>query len=83
MIDTPDDDRDPLRAAFDNHQRAPREEVPRHTVEHSVDDLRRLADGTATVTLTHYEFGEDGITRHVVENVTITEPFTHPRKEIR
>ena len=74
MIDDEDqDERDPLRAAFDDHQRPPRDVVPR-TVEHSLDDLRLMAHGTAEVTLTHYEVSELGVTRHV-ERVTITEPF--------
>lgn len=74
------DERDPLRAAFADRQRAPRDVVPH--VEHSLDDLRRLADGTAQVTLTHYELGEDGVTSHS-ELVTITAPFSTSGKEIR
>lgn len=74
------DHRDPMRAAFDDHERAPRDIVPR--VEHSGDDLQRLADGGAPVQVTHYEIGEDGITQHV-EHITITAPFTNDRKENR
>jgi len=81
MIDDDQDDRDPIEAAFADHQRAPRDVVPR-TVEHTVDDLRQLADGGAQATVTHYDIGPEGITRHV-ELVTITAPFTHPREENR
>lgn len=73
-------DDDPLRAAFDNHQRAPRDIVPH--VEHTVDDLRRLADGTAQVQVTHYEMSEHGITRHT-EWATITRPLKNDREENR
>ena len=78
-IHTPHDDehqdvRDPLRAAFADHRRAPRDVVPRH-VEHTVDDLRRLVDGTAQVQVTHYEMTGDGITKHT-EWATIAQPFT-------
>jgi hypothetical protein len=75
-----DDMRDPLRAVFDDHQRAPRDVVPH--AEHSLDDLRRMADGTALVTVTHYELDERGVTRHS-ERVTITAPITNSGKENR
>ncbi|MGB3483614.1 MAG: hypothetical protein WBB07_15550 [Mycobacterium sp.] len=67
------DGRDPLRAAFTDYRRAPRDVVP--CVEHSVDDLQRLADGGATVQITHYSLDEHGISRHA-EHVTITAPIT-------
>lgn len=69
-----DDMRDPLRAAFTDHERAPRDVVPR-AVEHTVDDLQRLADGTAQVQLTHYEMTADGITKHT-EWVGIAQPIS-------
>lgn len=72
------DDRDPVRAAFDDYQRAPRDVVPH--VEHTVDDLRRLADGAAQVQVTHYEMSEHGVTRHT-EWVTITRPITNTTRE--
>lgn len=82
MNDTDDQDaRDPLRAAFDDYQRAPRDIVPR-TVEHSVDDLHLLANSDAQVTITHYEVDARGVTRHC-ERVTITAPFIESRKENR
>jgi hypothetical protein len=83
MINTPNenDNRDPLRAAFDDHQRAPRDVVPRN-VEHSVDDLRRLADGAVQVKVTHYDMNESGVTRHT-EWATITKPITINREENR
>jgi hypothetical protein len=81
MNDDEDQDvRDPIQAAFDDYRRAPRDVVPK--VEHSLDDLRLLAGGGAQVTVTHYELGEDGITRHR-EHVTIAAPFTQSRKENR
>jgi hypothetical protein len=73
--------RDPLRTAFDDYQRAPRDVVPR-TVEHTLDDLRLLADGGALVTVTHYELGADGITRHS-ERVTVAAPFIQSDEEKR
>jgi hypothetical protein len=89
MIDTPNDNdndndngnRDPLRAAFDDHQRAQPDVVPRN-VEHSVDDLRRLADGAVQVQVTHYEMNESGVTRHT-EWATVTQPITTKRGENR
>ena len=82
MTDHPDS-RDPLRSAFENFRRAPRDIVRK--IEHSLDDLRRMADGTAQVTVTHYEVTEDedgvpnGITRRS-ERVTITAPITNNGK---
>lgn len=69
---------DPLRAAFTDHRRAPRDVVPH--VKHSLDVLRHLADGTAQVTVTHYQLGEHGVTRHV-ERATITAPIINTRRE--
>jgi hypothetical protein len=71
------DVRDPLRAAFDDHRRAHPDVVPRH-VEHTVDDLRRLADGAAQVQVTHYEMTPEGITKYT-EWATIAQPFTTPK----
>ncbi|KLI07905.1 hypothetical protein ACT17_02820 [Mycolicibacterium conceptionense] len=80
MSDDNRDERDPLRAAFTDHQRAPRDVVPR-AVEHTVDDLRRLADGTAQVQVTHYEITADGITKQT-EWVGIAQPISiNNRKE--
>ncbi len=74
MIDSEDQDqRDPLRAAFESHQRAPHDVVPPH--EHSVDALRRLADGTEQVQISHYEITEHGVLKHT-EWSTITRPIT-------
>lgn len=76
---TPDDGqdtRDPLRAAFDDHRRAPRDVVPRH-VAHSIDDLRQLADGRTAVKVVHYEYDSDGVTRHE-SWTTIARPITNP-----
>lgn len=70
-----EDQRDPLRAAFADHQRAPRDVIPPRQHGHSVDALRRLADGTTQVQVTHYEMTPDGITKHT-EWVTITQPIT-------
>ncbi|MBU8810706.1 hypothetical protein KL953_17630 [Mycolicibacterium goodii] len=82
MINDDDHDmRDPLRAAFTDYRRAPRDVVAR-TAEHSLDDLHHMADGASQVTVTHYELGEHGITRHT-EQVTITAPIIHARKEDR
>ncbi|MGE3844118.1 MAG: hypothetical protein AB7I50_21305 [Vicinamibacterales bacterium] len=72
------DQRDPLRAAFTDHQRAPRDIVPH--VEHGAGDLRRLADGTKQVQITHYEMTADGITKHA-EWATITRPITTEGEE--
>lgn len=66
------DERDPLRAAFQSYERAPRDVVPR--VEHGAEDLRRLADGTTQVEVTHYEMTADGITKHT-EWATVTRPI--------
>jgi hypothetical protein len=67
-----DDPRDPLRAAFQDYGRAPRDVVP--PTPHRLDDLRALADG-GPVTVTHYEMTPEGITRHV-ETVGVAKPFT-------
>jgi hypothetical protein len=75
MIDDNADGRDPLRAAFDDYQPAPRDVVPPARVEHPLDDLRALADGDGNVTVTHYEMTPEGVTRHV-ERVGIGAPFT-------
>jgi hypothetical protein len=81
MIDDEDQDggRDPIEAAFANYRRAPRDVVPR-TVVHSLDDLRILADGAAQVTVTHYEYNDDGVTAHS-ERVGITAPFIESERE--
>lgn len=71
--------RDPIAAAFEQHQRARRDVVPRHA-QHSVDDLRRLADGTTQVQVTHYEMTADGITKHT-EWATVTQPITTKTRE--
>ncbi|MCV7379958.1 hypothetical protein BST11_15360 [Mycobacterium alsense] len=73
-------DDDPLRAAFDNHQRAPRDIVPH--VEHTLDDLRRLADGTLQVQVTHYEMSEYGVTQFT-EWATVAHPIANTREEHR
>ncbi|BBZ34064.1 hypothetical protein [Mycolicibacterium confluentis] len=80
MIDDEDRDaHDPIQAAFDDYRSAPRDIVPRR-VEHSLDDLRLLADGTAQVTVTHYEYNEHGVTAHS-ECVGITAPFIKSERE--
>ena len=76
------DARDPIAAAFADHQRAPRDVVPPRHIEHSVDDLHRLADGGAQVTVTHYEMDENGITRHS-EQITVTAPITGKGSQTR
>lgn len=74
MIESNDqDDRDPLAVAFESHERAPRDIVPR--VEQPVDDLQRLANDGAPVEVTHYSITEGGVERHV-ERTTVTAPFT-------
>lgn len=85
--DQPDDDqdvRDPMRAAFDDHARAPRDVVPHgRSIEHTARLLRRLADGHNVVEVTHYELGPDGITKHV-EKATICAPITtHPKENTK
>lgn len=70
--------RDPIAAAFDDYQRAPRDVVP-HTA-HTVDELRDLADGTTQAQITHYEMNKYGVTQHT-EWATITQPFTHTRED--
>ena len=65
------DGRDPLRAAFQDHQRAPRDVVP--PIQHDVDDLRALA-GT-TVTVRHYELTSTGV-REYTELIEICSPIT-------
>lgn len=77
--DEDEDQRDPLRAAFTDHERPPHDVVP-HTPTHSVDDLRRLADGTQQVKLSHYELTADGITQHI-EWITVTRPVIDSREE--
>ncbi|NTY57949.1 hypothetical protein FEG63_00095 [Mycolicibacterium sphagni] len=72
---------DPIARAFTDYQRAPRDVVP-HTVHHSIDDLRRLADNTIQVMLTHYEMSDDGVTKHT-EWATVTRPVTIDREENR
>jgi hypothetical protein len=89
MNDDGQDVRDPLRAAFDDYQRAPRDVVPR-TVEHTVDDLRRLADCGAEVLVTHYEVHEEttetgetviaGIVKRT-EWVAVTQPIMNNRED--
>lgn len=69
--------RDPLQAAVDSYRRPPRDVVPHPA--HTVDDLKRLADGQAHA-VTYYDITEQGITRHT-ERVTITNPITHERDE--
>lgn len=64
---------DPMRTAFDDHQRAPRDIVP--YTEQPGDDLLRLAADGAPVEVTHYSITGSGIERHV-ERITITAPFT-------
>jgi hypothetical protein len=76
--DDPLGSRDPLRAAFDSHRRAPRDVVP--SVAHSIDDLRHLADGGTKVQVTHYEMSDSGVTRHT-EWTTITSPVTQLQEE--
>lgn len=71
--------RDPLAAAFDSYERAPKDVVPKQ-VDHTVDDLRRLADGSAQVQVTHYELDEHGITRHT-EWVSIAPPVINTNRE--
>ena len=78
--DETEDVGDPLRAAFTDHQRAPRDIVS--LVAHGVDDLRRLADGSSTVEVAHYDIDEHGVTRYT-ERVTITAPIINARKENR
>jgi hypothetical protein len=75
--------RDPLRAAFDDYERAPRDVVPqrRPDVEHTARLLRRLADGHNVVEITHYDVGPDGVTKHV-EKLTVCAPITsHPKEQ--
>lgn len=67
-------ERFPLRAAFEDYRPAPRDIVPRAHAEHAVDDLRRLADGSAQVTVTHYELTEAGVAEYR-ETVTIAHPI--------
>lgn len=74
------DVRDPLRAAFDDYRPAPLDVVPPRNVEHTIDDLRRLADGTTQVLVTHYEVNEHGVTRHT-EWVSVTQPVTNSEQE--
>jgi hypothetical protein len=82
VIDDEDQDggRDPIEAAFADYRRAPRDVVP--YAEHSLDDLRLLADGTAQVTVTHYEYDENGVTWHS-ERVGIAAPFINSEREDR
>lgn len=65
------DGRDPLRAAFEGHQRAPRDIVP-HS-RRSVDDLTALAG--STVTVRHYELTSNGV-REYTEQIEICTPIT-------
>ncbi|MBN3458797.1 hypothetical protein JNN96_32695 [Mycobacterium sp. DSM 3803] len=65
------DARDPLRAAFQDHQRAPRDIVPRS--RRSVDDLAALAGNTVTVR--HYELTSTGV-REYTERIEICKPIT-------
>lgn len=65
------DGRDPLRAAFQDHQRAPRDIVP-HS-QRDVEDLRALA-GT-TVTVRHYELASTGV-REYTEQIEVCSPIT-------
>ncbi len=67
------DDRDPIQAAFDDHVPAPRDIVPRPPLEHSLDELAALAG--KTVTVTHYDIDDDGVTK-TVEQAAITHPIT-------
>ncbi|TLH72960.1 hypothetical protein C1S82_13010 [Mycolicibacterium cosmeticum] len=70
-----DDERFPLRAAFEDYRPAPRElPIARPHAGHSVDDLRRLADGSEQVQMSHYEMTEQGVTKHT-EWVGITRPL--------
>lgn len=70
------DDRDPLRAAFQDHQRAPRDVVP-HSQRHDIDDLRALAG--STVTVRHYELTSTGV-REYAEQIEICQPITPKEK---
>jgi hypothetical protein len=70
---------DPIAAAFEQYEPAPRDVVPRR-VEHTVDDLRRLADGRTAVKVVHYEYGADGVTRHE-SWTTIARPIINPELE--
>lgn len=72
---------DPIAAAFADYRRAPRDVVPR-TVKHSLDALYQMADGTTQVTVTHYEYDENGVTRHS-ETVSIAPPFIKSERETR
>lgn len=72
---TDHDGRDPLRAAFLDYQRPPRDVVP--ASRRSVDDLAALA-GT-TVPVTHYELTAGGV-RQYTERIEITKPITTPKE---
>lgn len=65
------DGRDPLRAAFQDHRRAPRDVVP--PSRHDIDDLAALA-GT-TVVVRHYELTLTGV-REYTKRVEICTPIT-------
>lgn len=73
MHDDSHDERDPLRAAFDDHVHPPRDIVPH--VAHRIADLQRLTGGAAQVRITHYDLTADGVTEHT-EWATVTRPIT-------
>ena len=73
------DTRDPLRAAFDDYRRAPRDIVPKRPwpVDNNAD-LDALAG--ETVEFVHYENAVDGVRRHT-QNVIVTKAII-PGKEL-
>jgi hypothetical protein len=76
---TDDDMRDPLRAAFQDRQRPPRDVVPLSSSSTSLEEDFGAVAGT-TQNVTHYEITPEGITKHQ-ERLTITRPIMTPRKE--
>ncbi len=65
--------RDPLRAAFDDYQRPPRDTVPRPAAV--IDDLVALANSATQVDVTYYELTPTGVRRRS-ERATVTHPLT-------
>ncbi|MBA4855774.1 hypothetical protein [Nocardia farcinica] len=63
-----DDHRDPIRAAFEDYRRAPRDVVPRTPLP--VDDIP-----TGTAEVVYYEMTGDGIER-ITERIHVTTPYT-------
>ncbi|WP_280502434.1 hypothetical protein [Nocardia farcinica] len=63
-----DDTRDPLRAAFEDYQRAPRDVVPREP--RPPDDIP-----TGMAEVVYYEMTANGVER-ITEHVHISTPYT-------